>query len=567
MHFLHLKFTYVVVLCMLIIVPAFGQVDTSFPQKELTAQSKFIEKHQGSKVDIEAYIETYLASAIQAKNANHEAKAYYYLCRLHRKKKNAERAHYFIDKAISIAKQKNDSYSLGLFLHRKGTVFYATAKNEQALKYYLKAYEYLHTKETPVEKLLNLRYDIATIKLKAKHYSEALTRFKSIAKSYDSLFKRPNNAGKHHKPFVSVLATLADTYTEQGFLKEAMDAYEKALHISITFDYTFGTYVSLGGKGKVLNHQKEYDKALTVINESIQMATTDTLAKGVIPFLYAHKGESYFGLKEYKNAILNFKKTDSIVKADNLNFIELDYVLKLIAASYRALEDYEKSSFYFYAHADKSDLNEKERIKLRETIFNDFELNNISKELETIKEEKGVFKNWFYFSVFIILCVSIIFVITVFYYKRKQRNTKEKFDKLIASISTKEVAKSNKKNFVISDETSQEILEKLDDFETSLAFLDNKYNLAILAKQCNTNSNYLSKIINHHKQKSFSQYLTDLRINYIIRELKNNKKLRAYTIQAIAEEIGFNKAEAFSKAFKKKTGFNPSYYIKNLETI
>lgn len=567
MHFLHLKFSHTVVLYLLMTTSIFSQIDTSFAKKELSAQLDFIEEHQDIKVDIEAYIEAYLTAAIQANNTDHEATAYYNYCLVYRKKKNAERAHYFIDKAISIAKQKNDTYSLGIFFHRKGTVFYAHAENKKALDYYLKAHEFLNTKKTPIQKLLNLRYDIATIKLKAKHYKEASTRFESIVKTYDSLFKQQSNPIEHHTSYVRVLAGLAEAYTEQEALKKAMDTYEKALHISISYDYKIGVYLALGGKGKVLNHQKEYRKALIPINEAIQMTIRDTSSKGILPFLYAHKGESYFGLEAYENAIVNFKKTDSIINSDGLNFIELDYVSKFLGDSYKALKDYKNASHYYEIYFSKDHVNDKERIKLRETLYNDFELDTISKELESIKEEKGLFKNRFYFSLFIILCICILLMITIFYHKRKQQKNKEKFNTLMESIAAKEAMGSGKKTFVISDETSQELLEKLEHFESSKSYLDKKYNLAILAKQFNTNSNYLSKIINKNKQKSFSQYLIDLRIDYIIVELKNNKKLRSYTIQAIAEEIGFNKAESFSRAFKKKTGLNPSYFIKNIENM
>ena len=34
---------------------------------------------------------------------------------------------------------------------------------------------------------------------------------------------------------------------------------------------------------------------------------------------------------------------------------------------------------------------------------------------------------------------------------------------------------------------------------------------------------------------------------------------------AIAQEVGFNNSESFSKAFYKKTGIYPSYFIKQLE--
>ncbi|HLV70233.1 MAG TPA: helix-turn-helix domain-containing protein, partial [Xanthomarina sp.] len=83
--------------------------------------------------------------------------------------------------------------------------------------------------------------------------------------------------------------------------------------------------------------------------------------------------------------------------------------------------------------------------------------------------------------------------------------------------------------------------------------------------QFDTNSTYLSKIINTYKGKSINNYITDLRVDYIINELNQNHILRKMTIKAIALEIGFNNPESFSKAFYKKTGIKPSYFIKQIE--
>ncbi|MEM6687195.1 MAG: helix-turn-helix domain-containing protein, partial [Bacteroidota bacterium] len=77
---------------------------------------------------------------------------------------------------------------------------------------------------------------------------------------------------------------------------------------------------------------------------------------------------------------------------------------------------------------------------------------------------------------------------------------------------------------------------------------------------------YLSKLVNAHKGKSFTAYITDLRVNYAIRRLKEDRKFRSYTIDSIARDIGFNRSESFSRAFKNKTGLYPSYYIKRLDS-
>ncbi|MEM6687757.1 MAG: helix-turn-helix domain-containing protein, partial [Bacteroidota bacterium] len=67
-----------------------------------------------------------------------------------------------------------------------------------------------------------------------------------------------------------------------------------------------------------------------------------------------------------------------------------------------------------------------------------------------------------------------------------------------------------------------------------------------------------------HKQKKFIQYITDLRIDYALEKLANDKKFRAYNIKSIAAELGYNSAESFSKDFKRRTKLYPSYYIKKI---
>jgi AraC-like DNA-binding protein len=79
-----------------------------------------------------------------------------------------------------------------------------------------------------------------------------------------------------------------------------------------------------------------------------------------------------------------------------------------------------------------------------------------------------------------------------------------------------------------------------------------------------SNSSYVSKVINHFKQKSFSQYINDLRIDFVVEQLKTNKTWRKYTIQALANEIGFSSPDSFTRAFYKKTGIKTSYFLKNL---
>ncbi|WP_046757832.1 helix-turn-helix domain-containing protein [Kordia jejudonensis] len=91
-----------------------------------------------------------------------------------------------------------------------------------------------------------------------------------------------------------------------------------------------------------------------------------------------------------------------------------------------------------------------------------------------------------------------------------------------------------------------------------------KISLGRLSENFNTNSKYISKIINEYKGKTVSQYINSLRLDYCINRLKNDNKFRKYSLDHIADESGYSTRRAFNNAFLKKTGISPSYFIKKL---
>ncbi|MEM7086274.1 MAG: helix-turn-helix domain-containing protein [Bacteroidota bacterium] len=123
---------------------------------------------------------------------------------------------------------------------------------------------------------------------------------------------------------------------------------------------------------------------------------------------------------------------------------------------------------------------------------------------------------------------------------------------------------SNKKPIGISKEIVEAVLLKLNAFEQNKGFLNTNVNLSTLSKSLETNSSYLSKIINHTQGKTFKSYLNDLRVQYAHETLKSDSQQRKYTIEAIAFDFGFKSAENFSKKFKAAYGMYPSKFMRNL---
>ena len=154
--------------------------------------------------------------------------------------------------------------------------------------------------------------------------------------------------------------------------------------------------------------------------------------------------------------------------------------------------------------------------------------------------------------------------------KKKKYFSKKTFNTLMNGI----VEDLNQDELSIMDESViylpisklKLITEQLEKFEENECFLKSSITLSNLSPKLNTNSKYLSKTINVYKKKTFTQYINDLRIEYLIEKLNTDKTFKNYTIQAIATEIGFNTPNAFSRAFFKKTGMYPSEYIKELDS-
>ncbi len=109
------------------------------------------------------------------------------------------------------------------------------------------------------------------------------------------------------------------------------------------------------------------------------------------------------------------------------------------------------------------------------------------------------------------------------------------------------------------------ILMKLEKLEAEKYYLKPDFTQQEVAKKIKTNTTYLSYIVNKNYNKTFSAHYNELRINYVINEMINNKKYREYSTLAIAESAGFKNADSFTSSFKKKTGITPFTFINEIK--
>lgn len=133
-------------------------------------------------------------------------------------------------------------------------------------------------------------------------------------------------------------------------------------------------------------------------------------------------------------------------------------------------------------------------------------------------------------------------------------------DKVIVSDLSKE-----ENSIVMNAETEKKIISFLNQFEEDNLFTQNTISLSSLSTYCETNTRYLSSVINRYKKKDFNNYINELRVNYIIKKLKDNPLYRKYKIAVLAEEAGFSSQNKFATIFKKVTSISPSHFISYLQ--
>ena len=83
----------------------------------------------------------------------------------------------------------------------------------------------------------------------------------------------------------------------------------------------------------------------------------------------------------------------------------------------------------------------------------------------------------------------------------------------------------------------------------------NDFSLVSVADKFDISPTYLSKLIKKEKGKSFSEIVTDIKMN-------NAKKMLASGISTdeVCEMVGYSSVKYFSKIFKDRTGITPKEY-------
>ncbi|WP_298423260.1 AraC family transcriptional regulator [uncultured Kordia sp.] len=533
-----------------------AQEDVSFDK---LVQSYYKTVNEDASKALE-YILQAKSLAVVSGNPKQLAKVAYCIanCKLELEQNKVALAH--IESAIVQAISLNDTLLEYKGLSLKGIILSELGEDSKALIAHAKARAYVNELKNPIYEVATLT-NIANIKKRHKDFEEAIILYKDVLKLLSTL-NDPVNVEYYR---LLVLMHMSDTYLWLQNTKEAALYNEAGL--KMTNKKNASAYYPLVMNKAIIKYQEGAYKQSVKLSKLVEL-----YAKGKKEDLYLtslfYLGKNAYKLKSNEECIEYLGKAYAIMKASDdvsTNEKELHEFLML---AYHETGNSEKELYHIQQYRVLEKKQSAEDLKINNETHTLIDIvplkteNNLLEEQLTqeTKSKKG----------FVMASVTLLILLisSVLYLKIRNKRIRKKFDTLLQRVSTLENDKKEKivtQKDTVSDEKVHAILKRLTKFEKNEAYLSQECSLGAMAEEFESNTAYLSKVINTHKGKSFTAYITELRIETALVKLKNNKTLQSYTIMAIADEFGFKRQETFSRAFKAYTGIYPSQYIRNLK--
>ncbi|MFV8324276.1 AraC family transcriptional regulator [Flavobacterium sp. ZS1P14] len=498
------------------------------------------------------YLQSFLSKAKSEKNSQEIVNGYKNYLR--RSPENLKLV--YADSMIYTAKKSMDNALIGSAYLSKGIVYYAQKKHNYALDNYLIANNFI-SKTNDKYLIYKTKYNIAHIKYYLGFYDEAISLFGECI----GYFKNDDSRG-----YLNSLHSLGLCYNRMGNYGLCTDINEIGIaegrrlnndEMQEYFNYSEGVNQYFRGNYTIAIKKITYSLPTILKNKDF--------ANEAVGYFYI--GKSYWDLKNPQMAIAYFKKVNAI-------FNYKGYIRPDLRENYELLISFFKSKnnpnlqLYYIGKLLKADsiLHYKYQY-LSSKIHKEYDTKELLTQKKKIEEilDKRKYNDFIFTSVIVFLFLSVLFLI--YRHIRNKRVYKQRFDELMKkSEATIKVESKNIANGIedINQDTVAAVLKQLEKFEKDKKFLEKDLTLTKLAVTFDSNTRYISKIISHYRDKKFVDYLNDLKVDYLIVLLKEDKLMRNYTNKALAEEVGFSSTQRFATAFFSRAKMPTSYFIEEL---
>lgn len=553
-----------------------------------------------SKNEKDLYAESlkaYLEKAKEVENTDHLFNAY--LLYVYNEK-NSETMHMYADSLIYYAKKTGIPLNIIKANQTRSTIYYIQKNYKKSLEYELAILQSIDKIKYAYEYHKTI-YNIGLTYFYLQQYQEAFNYF-ALARAYFEGSADYNHImGYHNSARYEALA--ACYLNKHQFSIELISVARKKLSAirkedraleQAYLDYVYGIN---------LYHLKKFKYSIEILNNTItEISKNEDYANEHNAYYYL--GLNYWALNEKEDAVKYFDKIDEIFKTKHYSNLEIKNAYNYLTAYYRSLKNEQRELYYTNQFLKVTVFLQNEYKYLNNTLHKQLDIKHLESEKKRLEDSLKIKDIWFKTAFVAGSVVCIIFLLLLISNYRKKKEYLRRYNEL--SILRKNLRSEEKPLEILSEpatvylpipktaetetthsndlkektsekktekginaasiKTLDEILIHLDSFEENLTFLNSDINLNQLATLWNTNRSYLSTLINQYKGKSFTDYVNQLRIDYLLKNFEENPQWKKYKIAHLSELLGFSSSRSFSNAFLKATGISPSFYIQKLKS-
>ncbi|WP_299679513.1 helix-turn-helix domain-containing protein [uncultured Dokdonia sp.] len=525
---------------------------------------KQAEKYYQDTTKIRIYYSSLLTRATLANDSIKRIQALAYLAYFQKEKKKKIQ---LIETAISEINDKQNIELITVY-NTAGIIYHNQYLYKNAINLYLKELELSEKYNSQKTKHVALN-NIAEIKNEIGKYNDALDLYKQ------NLAYKNSRVRKDSASIMIAKFNIAESFRYLKKYDSSTYYYNQIIDepFNDTYYHMYKNMLHVN-EGINLFNQNKYTKAKKLIIDGSFKMELNTINQKyyILSKFYLGKINSILTKDEIVTEKY-FHTVDSLLTATNSIIPETRQVYEYFLKKHKNQGELHSQLQMIDKIVYFDSIVNARKINTTDILHSEFDIPQLIKDreiiIEELKDTNSILSNR---SILLVLSIFVLAFLFVFQY-RKHKIYKKRFNELVANpipinkkIST-HTTEENKKpeELNIDEKLVSKILKQLEHFEKNNLFTKRDITINSLAKSFSTNTRYLSKVINFYKEKKFIHYINDLRIEYILEELKTNTILQRYTIKSISEEAGFNTAESFATAFKKKTGLKPSYFIRNIK--
>ena len=445
-----------------------------------------------------------------------------------------------------------------------GNTDMANESPNEALKKFIRA-DFFAQKNNDIRQHIKIKGNIAYVKLNIKQTDDAISETRQVLELLENnkyLYEKENFEIIYNNLFSNLGHLYSDKYISdpdknKKYADSALQNFNQLLRSTKDKKLLAGTYLKLG---TLNNKQENYQKASGYYQKSLDLYTSLQLKDEILNLKY-NLGVNYYELNEYMKSKKSFLEMSHSMEKDSQ--VNIDYIFAQDYLSKIYLKEGKADSVEFFNNKfielyQKNSELEKKNIA---NIYREINSKNLNEEID---KSASILRNRLFLIIILVVligCITGYLLLQI----RKKKKIEIRLEEILLQVKNSSLNNhQNKSSFTISNEKEAEIMEKLLELEDKKIYLKNEFNQAYAAKRLGTNTTYLSQTINKYMKKSFSEYTNELRINYILKELSENRKLRNYTTQALADLVGYKSGISFARTFKEKTGVTPFQYIEKL---